>query len=134
MAVTTSGSFGGSAVLESAKTANYTVLATDNGTLFTNAGAVGAVIFTLPAIAANLSFTFFVAADQSLTVASAAGDDMMVYNDIAADSVAFSTSSKKVGASLRVVANAAGTAWYCFPGTWNTATDGTTVTLATIAT
>lgn len=134
MAVTTVGSFGVAPVLESAKTANYTVVAADNGTLFTNTGAGGAVVFTLPALAANLSFMFCVTADQSVTVTSAAGDDMIVHNDLAADSVAFSTASRKLGASLRVRSNAAGDKWLCFPYTWNNADDGTTTTKATIAT
>jgi len=99
-------------MLESAKTANYTVLTTDNGTLFTNTGASGAVVFTLPTLAAGLVYEFLVTADQSVTVASAAGDDMVVFNDATADSVAFSTSSEKIGGSLLIFSNSAGTKWY----------------------
>lgn len=131
---TSIGTFGQAVQNESAKTANYTVLATDNGTLFTNSGAGAAVVFTLPALAAGLEFTFLVAADQNVTVASVAGDDMIVHNDLSADSVAFSTASRKVGASLRVKSNAAGDKWHCFPTIWNIADDGSTTTKATIAT
>lgn len=134
MAVTTRGSFGVEAVNELAKTANYTLLATDNGALCTNAGAGAAVTFTLPTLAANLSFTFFVAANQNMTVVSAEGDNMVVFNDLQADSVAFSSANKIVGASMFVRSNAAGTAWYCFPHGWNTGTNGATFTLSTIAT
>ena len=54
----------------SAKTADYTVLATElTGVYtFTNKGAAGAVEFTLPAGAANYKVAFYVAAAQYLKV------------------------------------------------------------------
>jgi hypothetical protein len=55
---------GGSAV--SIKTANYTVLATDNNTTFTNTGAGGSVTFTLPTAAASLNYCFI--NDQTTTI------------------------------------------------------------------
>lgn len=95
-----------------AKTSNYTVLAADAGTLFTTTGASGAVTFTLPAIAAGLGpFEFLNTVDQNMTVASAEGDNIVTLNDNAADSLAFSTSSQKVGGHLRVYADNAGTKW-----------------------
>lgn len=98
---------------ETAKTADYTVLSTDYGVLFTNTGAAGAVIFTLPTLAAGAGpFGFLVVADQTVTVASAAGDDMVTVNDASADSVAFSTAGDKIGGFVVVYANAAGTKWY----------------------
>lgn len=112
---------------EVAKTADYTVLASDNGTLFTTTGAAGAVVFTLPARAANLCFWFLNAVDQNMTVASAAGDDMIVINDAAADSVAFSTANQKIGAVLMVWCNAAATKWYAA----NMSAGANTLTIAT---
>ena len=97
---------------EVAKTANYTITKLENGTLFTNTGAEAAVVFTLPALSPFLYFRFMVTADQSVTVSSAAGDDMVVFNDATADSVAFSTSSEKIGGSLLIFSNSAGTKWY----------------------
>lgn len=97
---------------EVAKTANYTVLPSDNGKLFTNTGASGAVTFTLPTRAAGYKLGFFVVADQNVTVSSAAGDDMVTVNDASADSVAFSTSNEKIGAYVVLFTNAAGTKWY----------------------
>lgn len=117
-----------------AKTADYTVTAADNDTVFTNQGAAGAIVFTLPTLARGLHYSFFVEADQSITVTAAAADTIVTHNDAAADSVAFSTASRKLGASLEVWANADATKWLTRPGTWNVADDGTTTTKATIAT
>ncbi len=97
-----------------AKTADYTVTASDNNTIFTNAGASGAVNFTLPTIAKGLRYRFFVEADQTLTVTSVVADTLVVFNDAAADSIAFSTSSEKIGGGIEVIANAAATKWLVF--------------------
>jgi len=110
----TLGSFGDSPIpLEVAQTANYQVLVTDNGTLFTNTGAGAAVVFTLPALAAGLVFEFLVTAAQSVTIASTAGTDMVFQGNAGRSSLAFSTASEKIGGRLRVQANAAGTKWLC---------------------
>lgn len=93
------------------KTADYTVLAADNFTLFDNTGASGAVTFTLPTLANGLAFWFKVAADQTVTVASAAGNDMIAFNDASASSVAFSTSGQKIGGGVLVYANPGATKW-----------------------
>lgn len=98
-------------IQEITKTANYTVLATENGALYDNAGATGAVVFTLPTIANGLVYGFSVQADQSVTVNSAAGDDIIVPNDASADSVAASTVGDKVGALWVLYTNPAGTKW-----------------------
>lgn len=102
---------------EVAKTSAYTVGSTtsallESGTLFTNTGAVGSVTFTLPTRAAGLVYHFLVVADQTVIVASAAGDDMVTVNDAAADSVAFSTAGDKIGGFVTVSCNAAATKWY----------------------
>lgn len=94
------------------KAADYTVLQSDNGTLFTTLGASGAVTFTLPAIRAGYSFGFLNMVDQNMTIASAGSNDNIVApNDLTADSVAFSTSSEKIGALVWVFTNSAGTKW-----------------------
>lgn len=92
------------------KAADYTVLAADAGTLFTASAAVN---FTLPALAPGLGpFGFLNLADSNMTVTSAAGDDIVWDNDAAADSLAFSTASHKIGGFLVFTVNAAGTKWY----------------------
>lgn len=96
---------------EITKTANYTVTSADNGTLFDNLGASGAVVFTLPTLAVGLCFGFHVQADANVTISSAAGDDMVVPNDASADSVAFSTGGDKIGGLVKIYSNPAATKW-----------------------
>lgn len=91
-----------------AKTANYTVLLADNETLFTNKGAAGAVTFTLPTTAIEgLHYGFFVAADNNLIVAGGTADTLIVFNDAAADSIAFQTASEKLGGMFEVFGDGA---------------------------
>lgn len=79
---------------------DYTVLATDNGTRFF-ADTANAT-FTLPAIRAGLSFEFMRVSDHNLVVTSAEGDNIIVGNDLSADSITYSTASNKIGARIRV--------------------------------
>lgn len=66
---------GGAAALRLvSKTSNYTVLTSDNGTYFNNIGAGGTVIFSLPAGAAGLSYSFLVDASQILRILAVGGD------------------------------------------------------------
>lgn len=84
-----------------AKTANYTVLPTESGTIFTTFGATANVAFTLPdPTAGNWVYLFVVGADVNLTVSSAAADKLITFNDLEADSVAFSTASEKIGGAI----------------------------------
>lgn len=96
--------------LVQAKTADYTVTAADNNTHFTNAGAAGAVNFTLPTCAVGLRYRFTVEANQTLTITAASGK-LVAYNNAAATSIAFSTANEKVGGSVEIVANADGSKW-----------------------
>lgn len=93
------------------KTAAYSVVANDNFTLFDNVGAVGAVTFTLPTIANGYFFGFRVQADQTVTVASAEGSNIIALNNASASSVAFSTGSQKIGGMFYIYSNAAGNKW-----------------------
>ncbi|HYD83779.1 MAG TPA: hypothetical protein VEA63_06990 [Opitutus sp.] len=53
----------------SVKTANYTVVAaTDNGKVFTNEGAAGAITFALPAATVGQRYGFHVMAAQELRI------------------------------------------------------------------
>ena len=82
------------------KITNYTVLSSDNGTIFQLDTAAGA--FTLPALKAGLNFEFVNLADFNMSVVSAEGDNMVGGNDASIDSVAWSTASNKIGARVRV--------------------------------
>jgi hypothetical protein len=93
------------------KTANYTVVAADNYTLFDNVGAGAAITFTLPALAAGYYFGFRVEAGQNVTVASNEGDNLIAFNDASADSVAFSTGAQLIGGMVVVYTNPGATKW-----------------------
>jgi hypothetical protein len=105
-----------------AKLANYTVgaVATDViGTIFTNEGASGAVTFTLPSPTAGAYYFFASIADQNITVSAGAGLAITI-NNAAAASIAFSTSSQKIGSLA--VAIAVGSKWLLVNLSTNTAT------------
>ncbi len=93
------------------KTAAYSVLSTDNFTIFDNTGAVGSVTFTLPAIANGYCFGFRVVANQNVIVASNEGGNMIALNNATASSVAFQTGSQLIGGAFMIYSNPAGTKW-----------------------
>lgn len=93
------------------KTAAYSVVAADNYTLFDNVGASGAVTFTLPTLANGYFFGFRAQADQTITVASSEGSNMVALNNASASSVAFSTGSGKIGGVFWVYTNPGATKW-----------------------
>lgn len=96
-----------------AKTANYQILASDgSGTLFTTRGSAGAVTFTLPVPAAQLSgvvFEFLNTVDQNMIVSAGAGK-AVTFNNAAAASLAASTAGQKIGAVIRAYCD--GTSWH----------------------
>lgn len=105
-----------------AKTADYTVVAADNGTLFTTLGAAGAVVFTLPALARGYRFRFFNEVNQNMTVTAPSGK-LVAFNNAAATSIAFSTASNKIGAGVEIVSNSDASKYLCLPfGSGATAT------------
>lgn len=86
-----------------AKVADYTCTLADSGSVFHTTGATAAVNFTLPAISDGpFRFLFINGADQNMTVTAATADTAVSMNDLAADSVAFSTSSEKIGGAIEV--------------------------------
>ena len=105
-----------------AKTSDYTVVDGDDGKLFTTRGAGGAVIFTLPAASAarkGMSVRFFNAVDQNMTI-NATANEMITFNDVDADGIAFSTNVEKAGAAVEAVCD--GTSWLMFLMTEETQT------------
>jgi len=90
-----------------AKTADYTVTAEESGVLFTNRGAGSAITFTLPAVT-NLPigtrYEFYGVSTTGFTVASnGSADNILTLNDIAADSITCTSTSKIIGASVAVI-------------------------------
>lgn len=104
-----------------AKTANYTLTAADVGKCFTNTGAAGAVVFTLPTAAPGYVFEFFVTANQTVTITAPSGK-LIAFNNAAATSAAWSTSNEKIGQSARVIMNDAGDKYMLFPAGGGTVT------------
>jgi hypothetical protein len=101
-----------------AKTADYTIVYPMDapGTIFTNNGATGAVIFTLPTASKALlgvEYLFKTVVDYDVTVKPPAVDTALSLNDLTADSLAASTSSQKIGAEMKAVCvpTAAGYSW-----------------------
>jgi hypothetical protein len=114
-----------------AKTSDYTVLATDMSKIFTTRGAAGAVNFTLPAAAAVEAFDwvmFYNVANQNMTVTGTAGE-LIAFNDAAANSVALSTASEKIGGAFLCISD--GTSWLVLPFLWETVAGMQTVTVTT---
>lgn len=110
-----------------AKTASYTVTAAESGTIFTTTGATAAVTFTLPAISTGpWEFKFIAGADVNMVVAAATAGTMITMNDAAANSIAFQTSSEKIGGTVEVYCD--GTSLF---GLARLATEAQTPTIAT---
>jgi hypothetical protein len=87
-----------------AKTASYLVKATDHGLCFTNEGAGGAIVFTLPPVATvsdGWNIEVLVVADQTVTVTAPAGL-LIAFNNAAATSIAYSTSVEKIGGAIEI--------------------------------
>jgi hypothetical protein len=100
-----------------AKTANYTVTTNDNGKLFTNEGAAGAIVFALPAATVGLWFEFVVKAAQELridpngteTISLPTGVQQAAGKYISADAVGERISVECVKAGLWETREAVGT-------------------------
>ncbi len=110
------------------KTANYTIVTGDNGTCFTNKGAAGAVTFTLPLLAANYIFGFYVDAAQSVTVTTNSGDGakIIAFNNRAVTNVAITTGGAQIGGALVFLSRPDAAAWYL----WNQSAGAVTLTLS----
>jgi hypothetical protein len=110
-----------------AKTASYQCTKEDSGTIFHTTGATAAVTFTLPPITDGpFWFLFICGADIGMIVASKVADTAVTFNDLAADSVAFSTSSEMIGGSIEVYCD--GTTLFVLP---HLVSEAQTVTIAT---
>lgn len=97
------------------KTSSYTITPDDFGTVFTTRGATGAVTFTLPAAGSTNSgeWVLFVnVADQNMIVAGA-DEGIVTFNDLTADSVAYQTTSEKIGGSFIAISD--GSSWAVMP-------------------
>lgn len=101
-----------------AKTADYTVTAAETGTVFTNTGAAGTVVFTLPASPANgLTYEFHITEAQSVDIKT--GTAVLIYANAAPTTATTGKLTKNtVGTCIQLVYN--GVAWMGTgqSGTW----------------
>ena len=101
------------------KVADYTILESDFGKTFVNAGATAAVVLTLPAVT-NLPDGWWVRAfgmvlAQDLTVQSnGSNDNLVTVNDIAADSVKLGTANERAGGGWEFVWDDTNSKWLVF--------------------
>lgn len=98
-----------------AKTASYRMSAADNGKMFTNRGAGGAITFTLAPtgdISAGWHCWVMTAAATEIVVESPTADTMTTFNDLTADSVSFATTSEIIGGAWMFTWD--GTGWLTF--------------------
>jgi len=109
-----------------AKTADYTVTLADFSKVFTTRGAGAAVTFTLPAASNDNKgewVVFISVANQNMTIAGA-DEGLVVFNDLTADSIAYSSSNEKIGGAFLAFSD--GTSWIVLP----VATETQTVTIS----
>lgn len=88
------------------KTADYTIVASDNFTMFDNVGAGGAVVLTLPAIANGYMFGLRCEAAQVLRFTSNEGG-----NVVGTSATDTSVSVTAIGGVIWIYSNPAGTKW-----------------------
>lgn len=83
-------------------TADTTLTSSDSGKLIVSNGS--ALTHTLPTLANGLVIDIMNIHDSAFTVSSAAGNDIIAVNDVAASTVAASTGNQKIGARFKFVA------------------------------
>jgi hypothetical protein len=116
-----------------AYTADHTIGPGDFGGVLTNGGAsTSAVVFTLPAALTTTPGAWvrvYVVDNGTVTVQTLTTDTLIVDGDATADSIAWQTSSHKIGNSAEVFNT--GTAWACVLSPAATTTTIATQTIAT---
>jgi len=92
-----------------------TLTAAESGSFIVNTAATEAeIILTLPAIADGPWIFFCLnSADVTLTVTAETADTLITFNNLAADGIAYSTSSEKIGGAFMVCSD--GTSAWAVP-------------------
>jgi hypothetical protein len=104
-----------------------TLKASQSGTIFHNVGLTASITVTLPAIADGpYYFKIIQGAGYSIVVTSVVADTIITFNDAAADSVTFSSSSEIIGGHYEVICD--GTSLFVLP---ILASEAQTVTIVT---
>jgi hypothetical protein len=95
----------------------YVVLATDDGTVFTNEGASAKINFTLPTAVANRVFTFFVQDTDGIRINAASGDTIRQAANVSA-AAGYIESTTRGDAITLVAINATEWVVISMVGTW----------------
>jgi hypothetical protein len=95
------GFLGQALVWKNITAATLTPTAAQNGFGFVMSNAASTTV-TLPTIGAGLAYQFLRTGDEEFVVNSAAGDDMIVGNDLSADGITFTTAGEHMGVIVRV--------------------------------
>ncbi len=110
----------------SKKGAAYTCVDGDSGTVFV---ATGIVTFTLPAVAFTGWHAWFSAiTDNEILILSAENDNIIGFNDVDLDSVAYTTAGDQIGGSFYAVST--GAEWLMMPMNYADGVLTQTITLA----
>jgi hypothetical protein len=80
-----------------------TLTAAETGTLLLYSN-VAAVAVTLPAIQPGLTYDIIREGDEEIVISSSEGDNIIIGNDLSADSITFTTATEQIGARVRVSA------------------------------
>lgn len=105
----------------------YTLVAAQSGSIIHNAAMTAGTTLTLPAISTGpYYFKIIQGAAYAITVTSVVADTIITFNDVAADSVTFSTSNEIIGGHFEVICD--GTKLFVLP---ILASEAQTVTIAT---
>lgn len=104
-------------VVEVTKTSNYPVTSLDTGSIFTNEGASGGVLFTLPAGGDGLIFTFLCVTADTLSIDTDTTD--IIYLGSSETGTTGNINTSDVGAAVTLVGVAGG--WYArsYTGSWS---------------
>ena len=109
-----------------AKASTATLTAAESGSVITTEGAGGAVILTTPAVAAGLHYWIINAEDQDLTITAGGTDTLVTFNDIEADTVAYTTTGEQIGGGAFLVSD--GTKWMVFLMTYDATDQAVSIT------
>jgi len=86
-----------------AKTSDYTCKASESGTFFTSEGATADIEFTTPDTDEAWVLFFFNAEDVEMKVSTPTANELVTFNNAAADSVNITTASEHIGAGFMIV-------------------------------
>jgi len=84
------------------KTASYTLKANEAGSIVLNEGASAAIEFTLPDTNEPWVFYFYNCEDVEMVVSTPTVNELVTFNNSAADSVSITTPTEHIGAAFMV--------------------------------